>query len=323
MITLYDTQDHRLTRRNEAGAVTAQTIWIDLLNPTREEDLFVEQQLKISIPTREESREIEASNRLYSENGVHYMTAFILYNAETLSPSSSTLTFILAGNKLITVRYSEPRAIPLFLSRVEKGEVACNSAASVMAGLIEAIIQRAADLIERIQDEVEKTAQGVFEIKGGPQTRGRRLDLLLKAAGKEGDVTSRAQESAFSLERLITYFGHVLKDRPDEKPVAERVEIAHRNTHSLMENMRFLSDRLTFLLDATLGMISIEQNQTMKIFSLLAVTLMPPTLIGAIYGMNFKHIPELEWVWGYPLALALMVLSGLMPFLYFRRKGWI
>ncbi len=323
MITIYDQHGQRLDRRGGGQSISSETVWIDLLNPTREEDLIVEQQLNIAIPTRDETREIEASNRLYAENGAHYMTVFILYNSEQLSPSSSTLTFILSGNRLITVRYSEPRAIPQFLARAEKGDMACNSGAAIMAGILESIINRSADLIERIQDEVEKTAQSVFELKGGQHTRGRRLDLLLKAAGKEGDITSRAQESAFSLERLLTYYSRILKDRPGETAILQRVEIMHRDTHSLIENMRFLADRITFLLDATLGMISIEQNQTMKIFSLFAVTLMPPTLIGAIYGMNFKHMPELEWIWGYPIALVLMVLSGLLPFLYFRRKGWI
>lgn len=323
MITIYDLHGQCLARRDGGQTVSSDTVWIDLLNPTREEDQIIEKQLNIAIPTRDETREIEASNRLYAENGAHYMTAFILYNSEALSPSSSTLTFILSGNRLITVRYSEPRAIPQFFARAERGEMACNSGVAIMTGILESIINRSADLIERLQDEVEKTAQSVFELKGGQHTRSRRLDLLLKAAGKEGDITSRAQESAFSLERLLTYFSRVLKDRPGDAPVQQRVEIIHRDTHSLMENMRFLSDRITFLLDATLGMISIEQNQTMKIFSLFAVTLMPPTLIGAIYGMNFKHMPEIEWVWGYPMALGLMVLSGLLPFLYFRRKGWI
>lgn len=320
MITIYDTKGRGLTRCEGIGP---DTVWIDLHNPTQEEDVLVEEQLKIAIPTRAETREIEASSRLYQENGAHYMTAFILTNSEALSPTSSTLTFILAGNRLVTVRYSEPRAIPLFLTRAEKGEIACNSAAAIMAGLLESVVQRAADLVERLQDEVEKAAVLVFEIKGGPQTRGRRLDLLLKAIGKHGDITSRAQESAFSLERLLTYCTRASKERRDDPNVLERIESAHRDTHSLVENMRFLSDRIMFLLDATLGMISIEQNQTMKVFSLFAVTMMPPTLVGSIYGMNFKHIPELEWQWGYPMALSLMVLAGVLPFLYFRRKGWI
>ncbi len=322
MITTYDLQGSGLVKSDGQIQLKATSIWIDLLNPTKEEDHFVEKQLGISIPTRAETREIEASNRLYQETGAHYMTAFILFNAESLMPSTSNVTFILAGNRLVTVRYCEPKAFPLFLARVDKGDLTCQTAGAIMMGLVEAIIHRAADLIERIQDEVEKTAHAVFDIKNGDQTRGRGLDLLLRAAGKEGDITSRAQESAFSLDRLLTYFSHVLKERGNETVLLQRVEIAHRDVHSLMEHMRFLTGRIAFLLDATLGMINIEQNTIIKIFSVASVALMPPTLIASIYGMNFKFMPELEHPWGYPIAVAMMVLSAVIPFVYFRRKGW-
>jgi magnesium transporter len=191
-----------------------------------------------------------------------------------------------------------------------------------MLGLIESLIHRQADLVERIQDEVEKTAHAIFEIKGGQQTRGRRLDTLLKAAGKEGDLTSRAQESAFSLDRLLTYLSGILKERGEDAKLLDRIVLAHRDVHSLMEHMRFLTARIAFLLDATLGMINYEQNNIIKIFSVASVALMPPTLIASIYGMNFKHMPELGWEFGYPMAIGLMVLSAILPFLYFRRKGW-
>ena len=239
-----------------------------------------------------------------------------------MMPASSTVTFILSKNRLVTVRYSEPRAFPLFLARVEKGDVPCHSAAAILMGLIETIIHRAADLIERIQDEVERTAHAVFDIKGGGQTRGRRLDLMLKAAGKEGDITSRAQESSFSLDRALTYLANVARERREDAHLLERIATAQRDVHSLMEHMRFLTARISFLLDATLGMINIEQNTIIKIFSIASVALMPPTLIASVYGMNFKNIPEYEWVFGFPYALGLMVISAAIPFIYFRRKGW-
>ena len=322
MIMTFNLQGTALVKSEGMTPIKPETLWIDLLNPTKEEDGFVEKQLGVSIPTRAESREIEASNRFYLENTAHYMTAFILYNADALTPSTSTLTFILSGNRLVTVRYSEPKAFPIFLARVEKGDLPCQSAGSIMMGLLETIIHRAADLIERIQDEVEKTAQAVFDLRGGEQTRSRRLDLLLRAAGKEGDVTSRLQESAFSLERLLTYFANVQREHGKDPALIKRIEIAHRDVHSLTEHMRFLTARIAFLLDATLGMINIEQNTIIKIFSIASVALMPPTLIASIYGMNFKHMPELAWPWGYPMAVSLMVVSAVVPFVYFRRKGW-
>ena len=285
--------------------------------------MLVERELGISIPTRAEAREIEASSRLYRENGAHYMTAYVLYNSDQATPEGATVTFVLAGNRLVTIRYHEPKAFPVFAAKAARGEVDCGTAPLVLVGLLEATIDRMADVIERIQDEIEKIARGVFDGRRDSRHYGRRLDVVLRGVGRQGDITARLEESAFSLERLVTYLSTALKERGDAPSALARLETAHRDIHSLSQQMRFLTDRTTFLLDATLGAISIEQNKTMKVFSLLAVTLMPPTLVGSIYGMNFKHMPELEWVSGYPLALVLMLLSGIVPYLIFRWRGWI
>jgi magnesium transporter len=209
------------------------------------------------------------------------------------------------------------------MQRVEKGDVPCQTGAVVMMGLIEAVIHRMADLIERIQDEVDKLAQSVFDLRGGQQTRNRRLDVMLKGTGKAGDITARAEESATSLNRLLHFWVQATHERGDDPRIRQRIKGAHRDINSLMDHTRFLSGRITFILDATLGMISTEQNQVIKLFSVMAVILLPPTLIASIYGMNFKHMPELDWFLGYPWALGLMVVAALIPLIYFRRKGWL
>lgn len=322
MINLNDLDGNRLTQRQGFQDVTEKTVWIDLLDPTPEEDAFIEKQLGIGIPTRAETREIEASSRLYHENGAHFMTAFVVYNIDAPLPASSTVTFILMRDRLVTVRYHDLKAFPLYLTRVEKQDTACNSAPAIMIGLVEALISRAADLVERIQDEVERNAHQIFDIKGGQQTRDRRFDVILKAAGRQGDINSRCQESAFALERLLTYLHHVAKERGTDAALLARIDVAHRDVHSLMEHMRFLATRIEFLLEATLGTINMQQNGIIKIFSVASVALMPPTLIASIYGMNFKHMPELDVWWAYPAALLGMLLSAILPFIYFRRKGW-
>jgi magnesium transporter len=324
MLTVYDTTlGTTLTKREGHVAVGETTVWLDLLNPTPEDDAYVEKCLGISIPTRAEMRQIEASNRLYTESGAHYMTAFVVYDVEAPQPKTTAMTFILAGTRLVTVRYAEPKAFPLFLARVEKGDVPCNSAPALLVGLLESIIHREADLIERIQDEVDRTAPLIFDSKGGQSTRSRRLESTLKMVGREGDITARAQESALSLERALSFLANAAKERGDDDRIQGRITSAHRDVHSLMEHMRFLSTRVDFLLNATLGMISTEQNKIIKLFSVAAVMLMPPTLVASIYGMNFKKMPELEWAYGYPSALALMVVSAVVPYLFFRRKGWL
>ncbi|HEX5958875.1 MAG TPA: CorA family divalent cation transporter, partial [Hyphomicrobiaceae bacterium] len=147
--------------------------------------------------------------------------------------------------------------------------------------------------------------------------------ITIRAIGHEGDLTSRSRESLMSLGRLLTYLSHVMTERGDDKGLKARAKTASRDVASLADHIGYLSAKITFLLDATLGMINNEQNGIIKIFSVLAVALMPPTLVGTIYGMNFKHMPELDWWVGYPMALVLMVVSAVIPWLYFKRKGWL
>jgi magnesium transporter len=325
MITVYEAVEGVLIKRAASTATTPAAVWIDLLNPTKEEDLLVEKALGISVPTREEMSEIEASSRLYQEGGGHYMTAVVLHQPDLPfePPISTPVTFILAGNRLVTVRYAEPRAFAIFVARAEKKDAACMTGAAVLVGLLEAIIDREADRVERIQGDVDKLSQSIFVSKGGDRMRTRRFDVIIRMIGREGEVTSRSRESLLTLDRLATYLGHVMSERGDEKALRARVKTASRDVGSLADHIGYLSTKITFLLDATLGMISNEQNTIIKIFSVLAVALMPPTLVGTIYGMNFKHMPELEWAWGYPWALSLMVVSAVLPWLFFKHKGWL
>ena len=325
MLTVYDAADGVLIPREGAHSVNGATVWIDMLSPTREEDLLVEQALGIAVPTREEMAEIEASSRLYQEGGAHYMTAVVLHQADAPNepPGATPVTFILAGSRLVTVRYAEPRAIQIFLGRVQKKDAPCMTGVAVLVGLLEAIIDREADRVERIQAEVDKLSQTIFGVKGGERTRALRFDASIRAIGREGELTSISRESELTLARLLTYLGHVMSERGDDKQLRARVKTAHRDVQSLADHIGYLSTKITFLLDATLGMINNEQNSIIKIFSVLAVALMPPTLVGTIYGMNFEHMPELRWLFGYPFALGLMVISAVIPWLYFKRKGWL
>ncbi len=323
MLTIYELNGKGLKLRGRDEPITGNCIWIDLLQPTAEEDRFMEELLAVDIPTRAEMREIEPSNRFYQEKGAYFMTASVVYNIEGPVPKSTPVTFILAGDRLVTVRYAEPKAFPLYLQRVDKGDAPCANGAFIMTGLIEALIHRMADLIERIQDDVEKIAQSVFEVRGGRQTRDRRLDVILKNTGKAGDITARAEETATSVNRLLHFFVHATHERGDDPRVRQRIKAAQRDITSLLDHTRFLSGRIAFLLDATLGTISNEQNQIIKLFSVMAVVLLPPTLIASIYGMNFHYMPELDWEFGYPWALGLMFIAAIVPVIYFRRKGWL
>ena len=162
-----------------------------------------------------------------------------------------------------------------------------------------------------------------FEIKGGAASRQRRFDVLLRAIGREGEITSKARESAHSMGRLLTLLVHSANDRKEAKHLQARIRTAARDVASLTDHATFLSGKIIFLLDATLGMVSIQQNDIIKIFSVAAVVFLPPTLIASIYGMNFKWMPELEWTHGYPFALVMMLIAAIVPYWIFKWKKWL
>lgn len=323
MLTIYESRAGGLEPLKSAKRISEQAIWLDLLNPVPEEEKTVERALKLDVPTREEQQEIEASSRLYQEDGAYFMTATVIYRGEGSRLVTTPLTFILAGEKLVTLRYAEPRAFSIFATRCRRPETNFTTGIAVLTGLIETIVDRMADAIERIQAEVDALSHSIFGIKGGVATRQRRLDEVLKAVGRQGEVTSRARESAHSLGRLLTYLAQVANDRNEDKLLKTRIKTATRDVASLADHVNFLSNKIEFLLDATLGMINIEQNAIIKIFSVAAVVFLPPTLIASIYGMNFRHMPELSWWFGYPLAIFLMIAFAVLPYLYFKRKGWL
>lgn len=349
MMTLYSSIDGTLVRQG-VSEITATTVWIDLFEPTREEEVAVEKALGIAVPTREEMSEIEASSRLYQEGAAHVMTAIVMSFPEQwdeMSPAAraeieaaanskaagkaprrdkeiaSPVTFILAGDRLVTVRYGEPRGFKLYLARAQKKDASCASGPAVLVGLIEAVIDRAADRVERIQAEVDELSYTIFGREDEARPRTPRFDQNIKAIGREGELTSRSRESLLSLGRLLTFLAQTMAERGDDKALRSRIKSANRDVQSLSDHIGYLSVKINFLLDATLGMINNAQNTIIKIFSVLSVALMPPTLVGTIYGMNFKNMPELSWQFGYPMALGLMVVSAVIPWLYFKRKGWL
>lgn len=341
MLTMYGAEGGKLAKLERADG--QEVVWIDLCEPTKDEDAAVEALTGVSIPSHDEMQEIEASSRIYQESGAHFMTATVLHqedangtppvslrrHAAALTtdlppvPMSTQVTFILVRKLLVTVRYKEPRAFPLFLSRNQKGDLLASNGITVLIGLLEAVIDREADRVERLQADVDKIGNRIFEIRGGAASVNRRYDLAVKQIGREGELTSRSSESMQSLRRVLSYLGLVASERNEDKAVRTRIKTAVRDVESLNHQIEYLSEKVAFLLNATLGLINLQQTNIIKFFTVVAVVLMPPTLIASIYGMNFKHMPELEWTLGYPMAVLLMVISAILPFVYFRRRGWL
>jgi magnesium transporter len=193
-----------------------------------------------------------------------------------------------------------------------------------MLGLIDAMIDRIADALERVSNEVDGISREVFRKKAGNASKQtRNLQSIIEQIGRQGDLLSIVGEGLISMVRLLTYHTAVEGGGKKASRTRLRAKSLQRDAVSLSDHTARLSSKINFLLDATLGLINLEQNQIIKIFSIASVVFLPPTLVASIYGMNFHSIPELSWSIGYPWALGLMILSSLLPFLYFKRRGWM
>ncbi len=303
-------------------------LWADLFEPTPEEEKAVESLLTVDVPTRDEMKEIETSNRLYEENNALYMTATVGSKLDSMTPESSAITFILANGRLITNRYVDPTPVRRFMHYVERSPAACTSSATLLAGLLESFVERIADLLERIQAELDSVSHTIFRRssgtgphKGAPPSNSD-LQAMIEKIGANGDLVSKARESLVSFQRLLMYVQQAASVSLSQDQRG-RFKSTMRDVQSLSDHATFLGNKIQFLLDAVLGLINLEQNNIIKIFSVAAVMMMPPTLVASVYGMNFHFMPELDKPWGYPLALFAMVVSAVVPYLYFRRRGWL
>lgn len=307
----------------DSGGIPAGTSWIDVLQPTPAEDKAVEAFLGASLPTREETQEIEFSSRFYAEDGAVYMTASLLTGIDIGQPQLVPLTFIVAGDKLATLRYNDLRAMRAFLARAGKAGSGCATPPAVFLGLIEAIVDRTADVLERISSDVDRINREVFERQVDMRKRGTSLEVLIGEIGVQGDLAAKARESLASVERLTQFASLTLPPAYGKGANKNRLKLAQRDIRSLEDHVGFVSSKINFLLDATLGLISVQQNEVIRVLTVAATIFFPPTLIGTIYGMNFADMPELGWTLGYPFAIGLMALSAILPYVYFKRRGWL
>jgi magnesium transporter len=302
----------------------AEALWLDLHDPTEAERTAVEAALGIALPLPEEMREIEPSARLYVEGAAIHVTATILNRADETHPRVDPIAFVLVERVLVTLRHADPRPIAAFTARIARHKQACVGAGDALVGLLEAFIARFADILERVSLDLDQTSRLIFDPGAAGQRDGRDLQAVLKTLGRNDELASATRESLASIARAIRFLATLVEDWPrrEGRDLKGRLKAAHRDIDSLAEHAAFETSKVNFLLNATLGMINIEQNRIIKLFSVAAVIFLPPTLVASIYGMNFRHMPELDWSFGYPLALGLMVLSAIVPYLVFKAKGW-
>jgi magnesium transporter len=308
----------------ESEATLTQALWIDLLEPTLDEERTVEQILHIDVPTREEMREIESSNRLYEEDGALYLTTTLVTRLDTDQPQNAQITFILKDGRLITNRYTDPLPFRRYASYAERHPTTCNTNVAIFAGLVESMVNRIADVVERVGSDLDAISADIFARSGENRQRLRQRDYraVLERIGQCGELSAKTRESLVSIGRTLAFSQQsgVLQIPND---VRTRLRTVARDVVAMSDHVSFLGNNVSFMLDATLGMINIDQNNILKIFSVVTVFLLPPSVIGAVFGMNFDRIPGAHEPWGFAAAVGVMALSAIVPWLLFKRRGWL
>lgn len=325
MITFYTASGNHFST-DQPSAWPKDAMWVDMLNPSDQQVRDVEEFFKIALPHRDDMSDIQISSQLYTEDGSHIVITPVIAGAGKGDYEMGAIAFILSPHVLVTLRTTDPRAVLLFRDKFMQKPHEYGSPAKIVLGLFDVFVDRSADVLERIGDEADAISRQIFS--GAEDKKDVRLERdshmrhILKAIGRMGDLLGQLRNALAGSERAVIYLGNHAREILGERGTGHMNTIQH-DVHALEQQADSLQQRMEFLLDATLGMISIEQNKVMQIFTVSAVTLMPPTLLAGIWGMNFHNMPELALPHGYLLALFSILASTLVPLLYFRHKGWV
>jgi magnesium transporter len=300
---------------------TGKFAWIDIANPTAEEEKRLEKQLGIEIPTLDEVSKNTLIRRFGQVGKAVYLSAAVLTRANRPYPTTTPVKFILLPNMLVTVRYADPTSFKHFRQRLQVSPELLRTPFCIIKGLLEEMVQRIADNVEAILDELDEISHQVFsEQQDADVITTSELKTLMQNLGRNIDLNTRLFDSLHSMQRMIANIQQVESGRyVDDAQLRSLMS----QTVALSEQSGFIFNTAGFLLDAILGLINVQQNRIIKVFSIASVIFLPPTLVASIYGMNFHHMPELAFKFGYPMAALMMAVSAVLPFLYFRYKKWL
>jgi magnesium transporter len=303
--------------------VPETAVWFDLMNPTPDELARAEAAVGAPLPTREQMAEIEESSRLRVANGILSMTVMALVWADTDQPRITAVSFVLAGRRLVTIHHIDPQPFLAFRRRASRGGVPCASGEAVLTALVDGMVERTAAVLRRTGVELDAINRRSFRGRK-LRSRGETLDdaQTLKRIGHTGHLVGKAQVSLASLTRMMDLLAR--NDRWNAGKATRRwARTSLQDVTGLNEYAGFLSGKVALLLDTALGQINVEQNEIVKIVSVLTVLLFPPTLVASICGMNFTDMPGSDSGYGYPSALLLMLLSALLPMIFVRLRRWL
>ncbi len=291
----------------------AHAHWIDALEADEAERAQLTRFLTDELPEDEDVEEIEASARYFVDpDGIHVHSLFLSQSEGR--HDTETVAFILQPERLITLRDDDLADFRLLRMRARTGQVEVDSPESLLVTIFDQKVENLADTVEDIHLDLEKVSHTVLEDEDAD------YEAAIDALAKLEDSSGKIRLCLMDTQRSISF---VLRHLPARAPERETAREILSDVETLMSHIAFLFDKINFLMDSTVSFINIEQNQIIKIFSIAAVVFLPPTLVASIYGMNFTHMPELAWQYGYPLAIGLMIAAGIAPYLYFKHKNWL
>ncbi|MDG6895513.1 magnesium/cobalt transporter CorA [Volucribacter amazonae] len=315
MINVFALEDARLSRIDESSDELNTAIWIDLLEPTTEERNIVQEGLGQSLASYLELEDIEASARFFEDDDGLHLHSFFYCEDEDDYADIATVAFTLRDGRLFTLRDRELPAFRLYRMRSRNQRLIECNAYELLLDLFETKIEQLADVIETIYADLEKLSRVILEGK-----QGEAFDEALATLTEQEDASSKVRLCLMDTQRALSFL--VRKTRLPASQLEQAREVL-RDIESLQPHNESIFQKVNFLMQAAMGFINIEQNRIIKIFSVVSVIFLPPTLVASNYGMNFKDMPELGFHYGYPMALGLMGLAAFMPYWYFKRKGWL
>lgn len=321
MINVFGLNNGRLSQihiSSREDLINITPIWVDLTDPTEQEREWVNGIFGVTLPGDDEFKDIEASARYYEADtgDLHLRTDFLIDDDDDEPAVTVTVAFILAKEILFSVHAIDLPVFRLVRLRARSRPGSIDDYKDVLMDLYATDAEYSADALERIYLSLEDVSRAVLQ----KEFSDKDAAMALNAIAQEEDLNGRIRRNMMDTRRAISF---LMRGRLLNSEQFEEARQILRDIESLDGHTSFLFDKINFLMDATVGFININQNKIIKMFSVASVAFLPPTLIASIYGMNFKTFPELDWTFGYPLAIGFMLASAVAPFWYFRQRGWL
>jgi magnesium transporter len=310
----------------DATTIPSAVNWIDAQRPDPREIAFLERTLKIEVPTLETLSEIETSSRLRSEKDWLYLSIPMIHRADGFMPALTPLGFVLSKDVLLTVRFRPMKAFDDVPETISRRPQQAGGPGALIA-ILEVIVDHAADVLEGVGGDLDGLSEEIFGSNAAnarrhkPREDGDQLRLVLRKVGRSGDLTSKVEDMLLGMARMVPFVAANAAPYL-EAGIRAKLKSLQRDIASLNDYETHLTDKIHFLLDATLGLTNIDQNNIFRILTVVSVIGIPPTFVASMYGMNFKNIPEYNWSFGYQYGLLLIALSAIVPIIWFKWRGW-